>query len=70
MKMKLSVMFCFLLITSFFGGNIRTAQSQSEKVCNVPDIKEEGTGVVYCLGLGSSTCVVPCQPVFTPDPGN
>lgn len=28
--------------------------------CRISGIKEEGTGIVYCLGMGSSTCIVPC----------
>ncbi|GIV38380.1 MAG: hypothetical protein KatS3mg033_0180 [Thermonema sp.] len=31
------------------------------QLCDIAGIKEEGTGIVYCIGLGSSTCVVPCS---------
>jgi hypothetical protein len=29
-------------------------------VCERMGITEEKTGIVYCLGIGYTTCVVPC----------
>lgn len=56
----------FLLLTTAFAlllvllPTTKPLNSQI-KLCEIAGIKEEGTGIVYCIGLGSSTCVVPCS---------
>jgi hypothetical protein len=55
--MKKLILSVVIVIMAF---SIIGTPSANADVCRIPGIKEEGTGVVYCLGMGQSICIVPC----------